>query len=127
MGEPVRVTRVLAAPVRAFVWTLDVCDDKGDPSLTKMLALGIGVVALRDAWLHKFTALNVAALALAAAVAFGRSLFMRWLDRWSFASTSSTNVSASVALTGDTAAIMKEAGNLWRDDERGEHTERDYK
>ena len=122
-----KAARWLAAPVRALVWTLDVCDDKGDPSLTKMLALGIGAVALRDAWLHKFTALNVAALALAASVAFGRSLFTRWLNRWSFASTSSTNVSASVALTGNAAEVIDAVGNLWRDDERGEHTERDYK
>lgn len=114
-------SRWLSAPVRAIVWTLDVCDPKGAPSLAKMLALGVGAVAMRDAYRQGFTAANVAGMALSLSAAFGRSVFMRWLDRWQMTNHTQTTLSssASVALTGDAAKVIDALPNLWRDDESG--------
>lgn len=111
-------TQILAAPVKAFVWTLDVCDAAGSPSLSKGIAAAVALVALRDAWLHGFSALNVSAMALAISAAFGRSVFMNWLGRWSLAST--TSATAITNTTIDAAATVKAVGDLWKDDESGD-------
>jgi hypothetical protein len=113
-----KATRILSAPVRAIVWTLDICDPKGAPSLAKGLALGFGVAAARDAWMRGFTAMNVAAMALVLSAAFGRSVFMNWLARSNFSSMATTNVSASVALTGDAAKVVEAIRNR-RDETAG--------
>lgn len=100
--------------IRLVAWTFDLIDADGDPSLSKGIAAGVAVIGLYDAWLRGFTALNVAALALAIAAAFGRSMFMQWLGRWNLTNTTSS----SVALTGDAAKVI-EAIRARRDDKNG--------
>jgi hypothetical protein len=63
---------------------------------------------------------NVAAMALVIAAAFGRSAFMNWLSRWQMSNVSTTNVTANAA------DMIRAYGDMRRDDERGEHPERDY-
>ena len=103
---------VLAAPVRALVWTLDLCDAKGSPSLSKGIAAAVALVALRDAWLYRVSALNVSAMALGASIAFGRSMFMNWLGRHTWSNH------GSVALTGDAAKAIDAIAKA-RDHDRG--------
>jgi hypothetical protein len=105
------IARVLSAPVRAFVWTLDLCDAKGSPSLSKGIAFGVAAIALRDAWLHTFGQFNLIALTLATSAAFGRSVFMNWLNR--------NQSTTTTAVTVDAAATLKALPNLWHDDESG--------
>lgn len=68
-------------PMRALVWMTDTCDGKGEPSLAKMLALVFGVCILHNCWRHGFTTENVVAMGLVMAAAFGRSVFMNWMDK----------------------------------------------
>lgn len=89
--------------VSTIAWSLDLCDTKESPSLSKGLAAAVGIVALRDAWLRGFSVLNVSAMALAVAAAFGRSVFMNWLSRNQWSATHS--ITTNTNLTGDLAAI----------------------
>lgn len=107
-----RLASILSAPVRAFVWTLDLCDSAGSPSLSKGIAAAVAIVALRDAWMGGFSVLNVSAMALAMSAAFGRSAFMNWLNR------NSWSARTDVALTGDAAKVIDAIAKA-RDHERG--------
>lgn len=96
-------------PMRAFVWTTDTCDANGEPSLAKLLALVFGICVLHDCWQRGFTALNVTAAGLVLSAAFGRSVFMNWLDRNTSTSSHSSNT--------DVAAVLEVLAK--RDAERG--------
>lgn len=106
------LTQILRSPVRAVVWTFDLCDPKGDPSLSKGMAFVFGVLIGRDVWLHGITGLNVGAMALVISAAFGRSVFMNWLTRFSMTANSNTQ-------TNIDAAKVIEAIRARRDDAKG--------
>lgn len=70
------------AVVREVVWTLDLDDGSGSPALTKGIAVATGVVAVVSVFAQIHVSGTVVALfALAAAIAFGRSTYLKWLGR----------------------------------------------
>ena len=97
--------------VRVVAWSLDLCDAHEAPSLSKGIAAAAAVVALRDAWVRGFSVLNVSALALAVSAAFGRSVFMNWLNRNQWQATTNTTVTVDAAKVAEVLAR--------RDHERG--------
>jgi hypothetical protein len=99
----------VATPVETVAWTLDVNGPDGSPSLSKVLAFVFGVAITRDAWRNGFDAFNVSAMGLVCAVALGRSVFLRWLDRSTMttALTGAITANTQTTLTGDLNEIVK--------------------
>jgi hypothetical protein len=99
----------LRAPFRAVCWVVDCIDDRGDPSLVKLLALGFGVLAMYDMRKGGVAAANTTLAGLCICAAFGRSMMMAWLNRftWTNATSSTTTRSTNTEHKFDYAAIAE--------------------
>lgn len=80
--------------------------------MSKGLALAFAITIGRDVWLHSATATNVSAMALLCSVAFGRAVFVKWLDRntWTGTVTTTTTVDAAKVIEAIAARRDHEQG-----------------
>ena len=77
-------TKLLTAPFRALLWLLDLDDGRGNPSFSKIVAavfVAVTVKLLLNAKLEDLGPATVALILALLAASFGRSVFLRYLDR----------------------------------------------
>lgn len=80
--------------VREIVWILDLDDGEGAPSVTKILAVAVTVLAFLAVLRQLPVSGNIVLLiAMAISAAFGRSVWMRYLARgqWSLSGKDTTS------------------------------------
>lgn len=120
--------RVLMLAVRFLLWLTDMDDGKGSidwretsPSATKILGAASVVVGL---WImaasKKADGAAVGLVALGMTAVFGRSMWKLWLGR----NTWTNAISASASYARTHTITEHRGGDVWKDDERGDYTDR---